>query len=244
MIIVPEAQRVVILPPRTGTTALKAAIARIFPQSFLIYRHMEADGVPSGYDRWQRMGVVREPIDRLWSVYLYCKTLRSHFKSTWSEQRVFEMEEDTASGFREWLFHSTSVFATAYRPDGVFDNPRYMVGHPLPEPQKSQWIYLCPWLGTTIFPYAMGNGIDRLVRELMSVAGMDPVGYEQAPGLNLTPDYVKKAAAWELLQFLHSEEDMNQLSRLYPTLAWDAHAAGNWSIYQHATVREKYRETI
>jgi hypothetical protein len=62
-----------ILTPRTGTRALKRAIAERYPQSFMLYRHMEADGVPQGYDRWPKIGVVREPVARLWSLYKYLK---------------------------------------------------------------------------------------------------------------------------------------------------------------------------
>lgn len=57
MIIIPEINTVVILVPRTGTSTLRRAIAEIYPMSMMIYRHMEADGIPIGYDRWRRSGM-------------------------------------------------------------------------------------------------------------------------------------------------------------------------------------------
>ncbi|MBL3684559.1 hypothetical protein F2981_16960 [Sinorhizobium meliloti] len=47
-----------------------------YPRSTLIYRHMEADGVPAGYDRWRKVGVVRHPVERLWSLYKFLAHLR------------------------------------------------------------------------------------------------------------------------------------------------------------------------
>lgn len=51
MILIPELETVVILVPRTGSGSLRRAIAEAYPSSMLVYRHMEADGIPAGYDR-------------------------------------------------------------------------------------------------------------------------------------------------------------------------------------------------
>lgn len=51
MILIPEIQTVVILVPRTGSGSLRRAVAAKYPQSILLYRHMEADGVPAGHDK-------------------------------------------------------------------------------------------------------------------------------------------------------------------------------------------------
>ena len=61
MLLIPEIETVVVLVPRTGSGTLRRAIVQAYPKAMLIYRHMEADGVPAGYDRWSKVGVVRDP---------------------------------------------------------------------------------------------------------------------------------------------------------------------------------------
>ena len=73
MILIPEIETIVILVPRTGSGSLKRAILKTYSKAHVLYRHMEADGVPHGYDRWRRVGVARNPLDRLWSLYKFCK---------------------------------------------------------------------------------------------------------------------------------------------------------------------------
>lgn len=71
MILIPNLKVVLILVPRTGSGSLKRAVLNQYPDALLLYRHMEADGVPQGYDRWQKVGVLRNPQDRLWSLYKF-----------------------------------------------------------------------------------------------------------------------------------------------------------------------------
>jgi len=75
MLLIPEIETVVILVPRAGSTSIKRAVLAKYPEAMMIYRHMEADGVPFGYDRWRKIGVVHNPIDRLCSLYKYLKIL-------------------------------------------------------------------------------------------------------------------------------------------------------------------------
>ena len=63
MILIPEKQVVLILVPRTGSGTLKRAVKARYPKSILLYRHMEADGGPAGYDRWQKIGIVRQTVE-------------------------------------------------------------------------------------------------------------------------------------------------------------------------------------
>ena len=74
MILIPEIETVVILVPRTGTTSLIKAIKERYPEAIRLYRHMEADGIPAGYDAWDKVGVARDPVERLWSLYKYLQT--------------------------------------------------------------------------------------------------------------------------------------------------------------------------
>jgi hypothetical protein len=151
MILIPELQKIIILVPRTGSGSLRRAIAAKYPQSVLLYRHMEADGVPQGYDRWEKLGVIRDPLDRLWSLYKFLRNFNGpHADPAYSEA----MRTSVKQPFSEWLMNNQTVFTHAYDATGkgrFF--PKFTVRHPLPENRKSQFIYLRPDLGTTIWPF-------------------------------------------------------------------------------------------
>ncbi len=156
MIIIPEIETVVILVPRTGTGSLRRAVAARYPKSMLIYRHMEADGVPLGYDHWRRVGVVRDPVDRLWSLYKFLKT----FDGDHDPDYIAAMRGSVGMGFSEWVMSNRVPFTTPYDSSGRGRYwPGYTVRHPLPENRKSQRVYLRPDLGTQVYPY---GEVDRL----------------------------------------------------------------------------------
>lgn len=148
MIIIPEKELVLITPPRTGSTSLSDQIAEKYPMSFRPYRHMEADGVPFGYDRWRRVGVFREPVARLWSVYHYCKSVAISDRGTpaWREKLL----RSVSAPFEEWLIENPIVFTDPFDSAGTRYYPRYAVRSPVPENRKSLFMYLRPDLGTEI----------------------------------------------------------------------------------------------
>lgn len=155
MIIVPELKTVVILTPRTGTRSLKNALLKKYPQAFLLYRHMEADGVPHGYDRWHKVGVVREPVARLWSLYKYLDRFGLDWCAEHDETYTANMRASVAKPFEEWLMTNELPFTSPYDSAGLGRFfPAYACRHPLPENRKSQFMYLRPDLGTEVVSYA------------------------------------------------------------------------------------------
>jgi hypothetical protein len=154
MIIIPEIETVVILPPKSGSTSAIKAIKERYLNSFQIYRHMEADGVPFGYDKWSKVGMVRNPIDRLWSLYKYCKNIeRIGF---WEFQD--KIRKSVSIPFNEWIINNEIIFTdpnSTRNPKEFF--PRYAVRYAIPENRKSQYIYLRPDLGTEIFSFEYGR---------------------------------------------------------------------------------------
>lgn len=153
MIIVPELETVVILTPRTGSGALKEALLRTYSNAFMLYRHMEADGVPYAYDRWKRVGVVRNPIDRLYSLYRFIKFGDGGTYALFPE--LWERLQLSVQGtFEDWLIRNETPFTTGHDPMGRGRFwPQFMVKHSLPENHKSQFIYLRPDLGTEILKF-------------------------------------------------------------------------------------------
>jgi hypothetical protein len=198
MILVPELKTVVILTPRTGTRALKAALGARFPSALMLYRHMEADGVPQGYDRWRKVGVAREPVERLWSLYKYLKRFGLDFCEEHDATYTAAMRQSVDRPFEEWLLRNETVFTSPYDSAGLGRfYPAYTVRHPLPENRKSQFVYLRPDLGTEVIPY-------RDVARLYATLDVEPLR------MNGTPDdpppalsmgaraYVERWFQWDL----------------------------------------------
>ncbi len=155
MILIPSLETVVLLVPRTGSGSLKRAVLKRHPDAMLIYRHMEADGVPAGYDRWRRVGVLRHPVDRLWSLYKFCKTFSNGYGHTAGDKEIYERQirESVAMSFEDWLVTNNRVFTNPYASVGMAFYPQFNVRHSLPENRKSQFVYLRPDLGTQIYRF-------------------------------------------------------------------------------------------
>jgi hypothetical protein len=193
MMIIPEIETVVILVPRTGSGSLYRAIQAKYPRSMMIYRHMEADGVPHGYDRWQRIGVVRNPVDRLWSLYKFLK----NFGGRHDPAYIAAMRDSVTTSFDDWILNNRIVFTSPYDSAnrGRFF-PEYTVNHPLPENRKSQFLYLRPDLGTVIYRY---DQVDVMSERLGIALGRHNVTENEAPP-KLSEEckaYMESAFSWE-----------------------------------------------
>jgi hypothetical protein len=105
MLIIPERRAVVITPPRTGSTALRKAVLAAYPRAFSPYRHMEATGIPYGYERWARYGIIRHPIERLWSLFKFMQVTNSGTEEWRARQR-----EESARDFEQWLMNPWFCF--------------------------------------------------------------------------------------------------------------------------------------
>ena len=153
MLIVPELNKVIILVPRTGTNYLKEAVRKRWPNSFLLYRHMERDGVPYGYERYETVGVFREPVDRLYSLFKYLRDYDHDQCHDWKRLYMRRLTDTTSNGFNQWLVSNELPIATPYGTDGTY-HVQSSVKHIIPENKKSQWCYLRPDYGTTVIPYS------------------------------------------------------------------------------------------
>lgn len=198
MIIIPEIKTVVILVPRTGSGSLRRAIAARYPKSMMLYRHMEADGVPQGFDRYEKVGVIREPLARLWSLY---KFLRYELREQ-AEQGpgwISSMRGSVDRPFEDWLLNNEVCFSTPYDSThrGSF-YPQFTVRHPIPENRKSQYLYLRPDLGTTIYSY---YSLENIAKRLDVRLGdrQNATRREDIPDLSpAAVRYLETAFAWDL----------------------------------------------
>lgn len=142
MIIIPEIETVLLQPPRTGTSSVKDAVLAHYPKAFAIYRHMEYAGIPAGYERWRVVSQVRDPLDRMKSLFQYMRNpeVRSGTDKEW----LASVQKDTAQGFEHWLLHGRYVFANPSPSPYTDFRPRYMVRYPFREQIKSQSLWAAP----------------------------------------------------------------------------------------------------
>lgn len=197
MILVPEIKTVVILVPRTGSGSLYRAIAAAYPASMLLYRHMEADGVPQGYDRWRKVGVVRHPVDRLWSLYRFLKTFGG---PGYDETYVAEMRASVDRPFEDWLLNNHVAFSTPYRATASGElgiHPQYTQRYPIPDTRKSQFINLRPDLGTEVFRY---DALEELEAALgVALARHNATEPQPTPALSpAAAAHIRRFFAWDL----------------------------------------------
>jgi len=138
MIIIPELKTVLLQPPRTGTTAVRDAVLAKYPKSFLLYRHMESDGIPFGYAHWHKVAQVRHPVDRLMSVFKYMREpiVKERTKLEWRAR----MMRATENGFDAWL-QNKEIFTSSMLPSGPDFRPRDAVKWSYPEQVKSQALW-------------------------------------------------------------------------------------------------------
>lgn len=200
MLLIPELKTIIILTPRTGTRSLKNAVRQRYPGSFMLYRHMEADGVPHGYDRWAKIGVVRDPVERLWSLYKYLARFGLDWCAEHDETYTANMRRSVEMPFEQWLLTNDLPFTTPYDSAGLTRFfPAYACRHPLPENRKSQFVYLRPDLGTEIWRYDQSQALhDRL--GIGDVIGRDnATGRERVmPTLSTdAQEYVDRWFAWD-----------------------------------------------
>lgn len=137
MIIIPERELVIITPPRTGSTALLDAVRRKYPLAMSPYRHMEAVGIPQGYEQWEVFCVVRDPVKRMWSLYKYLSSVHAWGLGASEWHRAMQTNGAT---FEDWLLTGETFFGNPTWL-GIPYNPRQIVRFVMPEQRKTQGWY-------------------------------------------------------------------------------------------------------
>lgn len=195
MLFLPEIQTIFIFPPRTGSSSLARQASAIFPRSFLLYRHMEADGVPVGYESWRKVGFVRHPLARLWSLFKYCSSNESFIllKKVIPEEVERVRKSVEGKTFEQWVLTNREPFL----PKNSTLPYLYQLHHES-ETRKSQHVYLRPDLGTVVLKF-------EDLKKHMEGLGLNPqsvdAGTPQLPFPKMTPalrKHMKKYFEWEM----------------------------------------------
>lgn len=200
MIIIPERQLVLITPPRTGSTSLLCACQAKYPFTMSVYRHMERDGTPDGYDTWETWGVMRHPQHRLMSLYRYCCAVAHNRGGDWA--RVISGE--AMQSFDDWLINGQTPFTHPHWFLMTPFDPRYYVKHSMPEQRKSLWWYLRPDLGTTIVRLEDDDEMLTLRARLgIGDLGHYNVTNDKRPPFTLSTlmDHLERHFEWDLQQY-------------------------------------------
>lgn len=205
MLIVPELETVFILVPRTGTGTLYRSVREQFPRSMLLYRHMEANGCPVGYDTWRRVGFVRHPEARLRSLH----TLMRHWR--YGEAAVAATDAEStrirsqgAHSFIYWLLNNDKGWTMPTCVSGTGDNwPVLSRLNPAPENRRSQFTYLRPDLGVEVFKFEdYGDVLSdmgiRLPCERKNVS--DKMRADDMPLTDEAQEYLSRLCAWDYQQ--------------------------------------------
>lgn len=201
MLIVPELQKVFILVPRTGSGTLYREMKRVYPKAMLLYRHMEADGCPRGYDRWERIGFVRHPLMRLWSLYHFMRVFVGGAQVQHSAD-VLRILNQVDRPFDDWLLNNTEPWTIPYDLSGQNDFwPVLERTHPAPETRLSQWSYLRPDLGTKVLKF-------QNLQKHMAEWGLDPTALANATSKSRPPvtvnddivEHLNRFCKWDIEQ--------------------------------------------
>lgn len=156
MLIVPELQKVFILVPRTGTGSFYREMKRVYPRAMLLYRHMEADGCPMGYDRWERIGFVRHPLARLYSLWKFMQSFAggAQVQGGAASFDAARVRRQADRPFEDWLLNNVEPWTipTDTNGEGAFW-PVLSRMHASPENRISQFQYLRPDLGVTVWKF-------------------------------------------------------------------------------------------
>lgn len=195
MLLLPEVQSIFIFTPRTGSSTLAAELSERFPRSFLLYRHMESDGVPEGFTGWRRVGFVRHPLARLWSLFKFCATIEQDALA-----KIFPAEAARVAAsvkdksFEEWVLTNEEPFLP--KETGI---PFLYQRHHMPETQKSAVIYLRPDLGVVNILH-----FDKMAEHMKGMCLNHEVKLGATPALPVPPmtpalrKHFKRYFPWEM----------------------------------------------
>jgi hypothetical protein len=205
MLIVPELQTVFILVPRTGSGTLYREMKRVYPRAMLLYRHMEADGVPHGYDRWKRVGFVRNPLMRLLSLYAFMQTFTGGAQvqgggASADAARIRRQVDGKI--FEEWLLGNVEPWTVPYDLNGEGAYwPVLTRRHAAPENKLSQWQYLRPDLGTQILRFDdLRNHMNTWGLQPSTTANVTTTGRTDVVVSQAVDDHIRRYCSWDLEQ--------------------------------------------
>jgi hypothetical protein len=137
MIAVPELRTVFITPPRTASSSMREHLAEHCPESVVISYHGEADAIPKCFADYTVIGIVRDPIERLSSLYNF---INNADPKRFIEGYIEPLKQQAGNMcFTDWLLYANSVFTRPLVGNKYY--PRYNVSNIIPEQDKTFKMY-------------------------------------------------------------------------------------------------------
>lgn len=138
MIIIPQIKKIIITPPRCGSTSIWTAVKEKYPESIRLYRHMEASQIPFGYEDYDVHCIVRKPLERMISIYKFMVLFEGTSHTT--EEFIGLIRRESAPGFHNWLMYCNVPIFGSERAS-IEKKPFYKTSVSMPENRKSQMFY-------------------------------------------------------------------------------------------------------
>lgn len=139
MIVIPELKKVVIMPPRSGSTSLKKTLLEVYKQAYCPHRHGEAIMAFQYIEGdWTFVYCLRDPVARLKSLWRYMQNVSPQRNPNAPPWWIREQNIDADKPFSDWVFESKSKFSS---PDHEGDT-YHAVAWQMPAAHKSATQYL------------------------------------------------------------------------------------------------------
>jgi len=200
MLIIKELKTVVICTPRTASTSLRSIVMKKYPETLHPHFHMEADGIPEEYKNYRKIGIVRNPIDRLFSLYKFSAQFSGDFGEGFIKYRhdINKSVEDKT--FSEWIVENDFVFNQPYDSFGTLIE-EFNVKNILPETVKSQYLFLRPDLGTEIIKYEEINKLEEILNIKLPHLNGTRQDIKQTELTLSAKAHIEKYMDWDLKQY-------------------------------------------
>lgn len=177
MLIIPELKKVVITPPRSGSTALRAAVKQKYEHASSPFRHGEVammqhvPGLVSRFlrEEWSIIYMLRHPTQRLISLWRYMHDVSYTRNARAPKEWVDRVRNDANRPFNDWVQNSTELFneSSALPNDGSPES-NYCTHFQVPAARKSakEFLATAPMRSVQLLRFA-----DHA--EYMAVLGVD-----------------------------------------------------------------------
>lgn len=140
MIIVPELKSVLITPPRTASSSLRKYLPEKFPKAITLSYHGEYNMIPTCFSDYQVVGVVRDPLERLNSLYNF---IRNADPKRFVEGYFGDVHKECMQmTFVQWLVYNKRAFTQPRIGDTFY--AKYNVHNVIPEIHKTYDMYFGP----------------------------------------------------------------------------------------------------
>lgn len=124
MLVIPDLKKVVIMPPRTGSTALKKLVMEVYPATVCPHRHGEVLMFNEGGRHVRQFGhrpyeysfvyMLRDPVERMKSLWRYMQNVNPQRNPAAPEWWIRQQNQDADKPFSDWVMQSTSLFSAPY----------------------------------------------------------------------------------------------------------------------------------